>query len=365
MPSARQRLFGTRPLVIGVVVGSLVMAAACTKAHSSAAPSSSTPPVSSAPASSAYAVATSTSPSPSATHAVDPLTGLPATTAAAATRPALAVKIDNVLGAWPQSGLNQADIVFDLPVEAGLTRLMAVFHSNDVPLIGPVRSARPVDADLLRLFGHAYFAFSGGSKSDLAPIMSTSHATPMWWDVTPSLFMTRKDHAVPHQVFANTAMLYAGGQARTPSKTPPPAIFSYDATAPTGAAHASSVTAKYQSATATWNWDGSKYLRFQDGHPDVLMDGTQVSASNIVIMSVSIHDTAAVDSHGSPVPVPVVTGSGTAWVLRNGVMVKGIWSRANLDAPMKLVTSSGQIIKLTPGRTWVEVLPNPRQPQIS
>ncbi|HXR42012.1 MAG TPA: DUF3048 domain-containing protein, partial [Acidothermaceae bacterium] len=73
------------------------------------------------------------------------------------------MKIDNVLGAWPQSGLNQADIVFDLPVEAGLTRLMAVFHSNDVPLIGPVRSARPVDADLLRLFGRAYFAFSGGS----------------------------------------------------------------------------------------------------------------------------------------------------------------------------------------------------------
>jgi hypothetical protein len=186
----------------------------------------------------------------------------------------------------------------------------------------------------------------------------------MWWDVTPSLFEVRKDHKVPHQVFANSATLYAGGQARKPSKTPPPAVFTYSAAAPAGAAKATSVVAPYNAATATWTWDGKKYVRDQDGHPDMLMDGNQVDTSNIVVMSVSVRGTIGRDSHGSVVPLPVVIGSGTAWVFRNGVMVKGIWNRPKLESPLKLVTSSGEVIALSPGRTWVEVLPNSHQPQI-
>jgi hypothetical protein len=283
----------------------------------------------------------------------DPLTGLPASLAAA-TRPALGVKIDNVAGAWPQAGLNQADIVFDLPVEGGLTRLLAVFHSQDVGVFGPIRSARPVDADLLHLLGHAYFAFSGGTKTDLGPITDHSNATPMWWDVTPSLFVIRRDHAVPHQVFGTTAMLYAGGQQRAPSKTPPPAIFSYAVAAPVGAAPAKNITAQYDAATGAWSWNGKQYLRNQSGHADVLIDGSQVSATNVVVMSVALRNTGARDSHGTVVPLPVVIGSGQVWVFRNGLMVKGTWSRPAEAAPMKLFTSNGQIIALAPGRTWVD-----------
>jgi len=294
----------------------------------------------------------------------DPLTGLPSSLAAA-TRPALGVKIDNVAGAWPQAGLNQADIVFDLPVEGGLTRLLAVFHSQDVGLFGPIRSARPVDADLLHLLGHAYFAFSGGTKTDLGPITDHSNATPMWWDVTPSLFVIRKDHAVPHQVFGTTAMLYAGGEQRAPSKTPPPAIFSYAAATPVGAATAKNITAQYDAATGAWSWNGKQYLRNQSGHADMLIDGSQVSATNVVVMSVAVRNTGARDSHGTVVPLPLVIGSGQVWVFRNGLMVKGTWSRPSEAASMKLFTSNGQIIALAPGRTWVEVLPNTRLPQIS
>ena len=209
---------------------------------------------------------------------IDPLTGLPPTSPAAASRPALGVKIDNVEGAWPQAGLNQADIVFDLPVEGGLTRLLAIFHSGDVPVFGPIRSARPVDADILHLLGHAYFAFSGGTKSDLGPINDHSNATPMWWDVTPSLFVIRHDHAIPHQVFGTTAMLYAGGEARSPSTTPPPPMFSYQVAPPTAAVPATTVTAQYSAATAAWTWNGTQYLRTQSGHPDLLIDGSQVTA---------------------------------------------------------------------------------------
>lgn len=388
MPQVRARR-RHQAAATALIVSAGLLLASCTQAAgqsektgaSSAAPVS--PANSQAAASSALAVASSasaaalaagvsgvTGASPGASSApavlsgIDPLTGLPPTSPAAETRPALGVKIDNVEGAWPQAGLNQADIVFDLPVEGGLTRLLAIFHSQDVPVFGPIRSARPVDADILHLLGHAYFAFSGGTKSDLGPINDHSNATPMWWDVTPSLFVIRHDHAIPHQVFGTTAMLYAGGEARAPSTTPPPPMFSYQVAAPTAAVPATTVTAQYSAATAAWNWNGTQYLRTQSGHPDLLIDGSQVTATNVVVMSVGVQNTSARDSHGTVVPLPVVIGSGQVWVFRNGVVAHGTWSRPTENAPMKLLSSTGQVIGLMPGRTWVEVLPNSSLPRI-
>jgi len=374
-----------------LVVSAGLLLAACTQASarsdktgaSSAAPVS--PAASVAAASSAQALASSASAAalaagvsgatgaspgvgsapPPVLSGIDPLTGLPPTSPAAEKRPALAVKVDNVQGAWPQAGLNQADIVYDLPVEGGLTRLLAIFHSADVPVIGPIRSARPVDADILHLLGHSYFAFSGGTSSDLSPINDHSNATPMWWDVTPSLFVIRHDHAVPHQVFGTTAMLYAGGEARSPSTTPPPPMFSYQVAVPTNAVPASTVTAQYSAATAAWTWNGTQYLRNQSGHADLLIDGSQVTATNVVVMSVSVRNTSAHDSHGTVVPLPVVIGSGQVWVFRNGVVIHGTWSRPNENSPLKLQTTAGQVIPLMPGRTWVEVLPNSSLPRIN
>jgi hypothetical protein len=273
------------------------------------------------------------------------------------------VKVDNVLGAWPQAGLNQADVVYDIPVEGGLTRLLAIFHSQDVALIGPIRSARPVDADLLHQLGHSYFAFSGGTASDLGPIENHSLATPMWWDVTPSLFVTRSDHAVPHQVFSSTARLYAGGEARAPSTTPPPAIFSHGSVS-AAATKATSVVAHFAAATAAWTWNGSTYLRNQNGHPDLLIDGSQITTTNVVVMSVAVTNTSAHDSHGTVVPLPLVIGSGSAWIFRGGTVVKGTWSRPNENSETTFRVGTS-IMSLAPGRTWVEILPNSSQPQIS
>ena len=387
MPQVRARR-RHQAAVTALVVSAGLLLTACTQAagQSEKTSASSAAPVSPASsqeaASSAQALASSasaaalaagvsgvTGASPGASSApvlsgIDPLTGLPPTSPTAEKRPALGVKIDNVQGAWPQAGLNQADIVFDLPVEGGLTRLLAIFHSQDVPVFGPIRSARPVDADILHLLGHAYFAFSGGTKTDLGPINDHSNATPMWWDVTPSLFVIRHDHAVPHQVFGTTAMLYAGGEARAPSTTPPPPMFSYQVGVPTAAVPASTVTAQYSAATAAWTWNGTQYLRSQSGHADILIDGSQVTATDVVVMSVGVQNTSAHDSHGTVVPLPVVIGSGQVWVFRNGVVVDGTWSRPTENSPMRLLSSTGQVIALMPGRTWVEVLPNSSLPRI-
>ncbi|MCL6551102.1 MAG: DUF3048 domain-containing protein [Acidothermus cellulolyticus] len=294
----------------------------------------------------------------------DPLTGRPAADPAAANRPALAIKVDNVAGAWPQAGLNSADIVFDIPVEGGLTRLLAVFHSQLPDLVGPIRSARPVDADLLPLFGRTYFAFSGGTASDLNPIRDHGNAVPMWWDTTPSLFIVRRDHAVPHQVFASPETLYAAGRQRDPSAGPPRQIFPYSPT-PANGRPVSHIVARYAAATAEWSWNGSQYLRTQDGRPDMLLDGRQVSSDNVVILGVTVKATTARDSHGSVVPLPVVIGSGTAWIFRNGMEITGTWNRPTLTAPLSLRDVSGTAIALAPGRTWVELLPTPREPVTS
>lgn len=311
------------------------------------------------PSSSAPAPATSSAPAKQAV--VFPLTGLPATAAAAA-RTSLAIKIDNVQGSWPQAGLNQADIVVDTPVEGGLTRLFAVYQSQDAPLVGPIRSARPVDGDLLRLLGGGYFAYSGANAGEIGPVHANSTAVMISFDENNALFLRRSDHPAPHNVFNTTPRLYAYFAGVKPGLPAPHPYFTYSPTAPAGTP-TSSVTVHFSAATATWRWDGHQYLRTQDGRPDVLMDGSQVSASDVVIMSVGLRDSGVRDSVHSVEPWPVVIGSGPCWVLRNGLRVQGTWSRASLTAPMVLRDAAGQVIALQPGRSWIELEPTSSQPQ--
>jgi hypothetical protein len=295
-----------------------------------------------------------------------PLTGLPAdANLANADRPALAIKIDNVAAARPQAGLNDADVVIETPVEGGLTRLFAVFQSHDADLVGPIRSARPVDADLLRLFGHPYFVFSGGTPSDVQPVQKKGGAAALiWWDRSPAYFVTRADRKRPHHVFAHTSTLYAEGKVRAESgstKATPPPPLPFDDRAPAGTpAHQIDLT--FPSASAGWTWNGSEYLRTQAGTPDTLIDGAQVSAANVVVLSVVIKQTAAHDVHGTNVPLPDVVTSGKAWVYRDGVQVTGNWKR--VKDQLIVTDDAGQAVTLKPGRSWVELLPTGRTPKI-
>ncbi|MCL6538430.1 MAG: DUF3048 domain-containing protein [Acidothermus sp.] len=295
------------------------------------------------------------SPSSATGGAVFPLTGLPAANGNAL-RPSLAIKIDNVAGSFPQAGLNAADIVVDTPVEGGLTRLFAVFQSQDAALVGPIRSARPVDGDLLRLLGGGYFAYSGANAQEIAPVKANSTAFLMSFDADNSLFEKLPGRSIPHEVFDSTTRLYAYAEHADPKMPPPHPIFQYDPTPASGPTTAG-VVVHFPSATAGWQWNGRRYLRTQDGRPDLLTDGSQVSADNIVIMRVALKDRGIRDVTGAVEPWPQVIGSGECWVLRDGVRVPGTWSRTSLTAPMVLRDGAGQVITLRPGRTWVELAP--------
>jgi hypothetical protein len=285
-----------------------------------------------------------------------PLTGLPASSAQAVRRPSLAVKIDNVDGAWPQAGLNRADIVFDILVEGGLTRLMAVYQSNSSPLVGPIRSARPVDAFLTRLLRGGFLAFSGASPGEMRPVRKHSHAVLIYDDKDSAPFRRTSDHADPHNLFSSTARLRSAFHRVAPHAPGPPPMFTHDPKAPFGPrTHKAMVP--YPAASAGWAWTGHGYVRSQDGHPDLLMNHTRVSADNVVIMSVKIVGTGIFESNGAEDPLPVTTGSGRLWVLRNGVRVTGTWQRADISTPLHLYDPHHHRIPLEPGRTWVELMP--------
>ena len=292
-----------------------------------------------------------------------PLTGLPVDRPDA-NRPSLAIKIDNIDDARPQSGLNFADVVFDTLVEGGQTRLFAVFHSHDADVVGPIRSARPVDADLLRALNGGLFAYSGAAPGEIAPVIDHSTATLLSNDAGVGAFYRAKGHRAPHNVFASTADLYAAGAEEGDQSPAPPALFHFGPAAPGGQPNATADVPMGNHATASWAWNPQlgQYERTQDGTDDVLEDGTRVTADNVLIMSVGVTGTGVFDVNGVEDPLPLVIGFGPCWLLRDGQLVQGSWSRASITDPTIFHDAAGKDLVFHTGRTWVELQQNSLQP---
>lgn len=295
---------------------------------------------------------------------VAPLTGLPVW--AINNRPALSIKVDNSSPARPQTGLDHADLVTDELVEGGITRLMATFQSQDAPLVGPIRSARPVDAALLRELGGGVFAYSGAAAGEIAPVQADSTATLISADNTPSVFdINHPGRVAPYSTYATTADLWAAGMHAGAAQVPPKPLFTYDANVPPTPPPATHIMLPMSPETsAGWNWDpvSKSYLRIQDGAPDLLDNGAQISTANVVVLSVAIGPTGIFDSAGNEDPLVIVTGSGPSWVLRDGKVIPGTWQRPAITDTVHLVDTVGKTVPLEPGRTWIELLPRPALP---
>jgi Protein of unknown function (DUF3048) N-terminal domain/Protein of unknown function (DUF3048) C-terminal domain len=282
--------------------------------------------------------------------------------------PAVSCKVDNAPAARPQFNLNKADIVHVQMVEGGLTRLLATWHSQPVDKVGPVRSVRPMDADIAAAYG-GIFCYSGGVDMFIALLQDTSLYLAdenTQQSVKPNSFSRTPERFAPHNMVVDMGLL----QSQHEDLEAPQSIFNYAAfleetqdyepSSASSGKTASDLTIEYPSATSYWAGDGSgNLLRTQDGQPH--MDGVseeQVSAKNVVVLEVQIDNTTFRDARYGPIPKTIMIGSGKVWVFIDGKYIEGTWSKANQTAPIELLDSTGAVIKLAPGNTWVELKPD-------
>jgi len=327
-----------RVYLVALVVVLAVVGAACSKSK---------------PKAKAPLAATTTAPA-----AVYPLTGLPVTNPANATRAALNIKIDNVPLARPQAGVNAADVVYEEVVEGGFTRLLGVYQSTDSDDIGPVRSVRPTDPDLAAPFG-GVFSFSGGSARFEALIRSTPGLTAVSEGDDKAAYPNHGPHTGDHTAYTSSAALYAHAPAG--AKPPPPFapfLKAGQSFAPAGATPATAIALTVGTQAVGFNFDAATktWKRTMDGSPDTLQDGSQIASTNVIIeFAPLVAVEGATDSVGSQVYESKLQGTGEAWVLSDGKIVKGKWSKSSQTAMTTFADSAGAPIALSPGRTFVEL----------
>jgi len=262
--------------------------------------------------------------------------------------PVLAVKIDNIAAARPPTGLTSADIVYILPVEGGLSRILAVFSSHFPAVIGPVRSAREDDLELLAQFGRPAFAYSGATPH-LLPFVQRSRIADLYSGGVSGYFRDSRRIA-PHNLYARTQQLLAQAPGASKART---IGFRFGAP-PAGGRATRSFPVSYPAATFTFNWsarDGS-WLVSMDGKPARAAEGGQLSAPTVVIQHTKVRTSRFLEA-GSRPPYAETTGSGTAVVLRGGEAYNSRWSRPGPDSGTTFTTTSGQPMTFARGPVWI------------
>lgn len=274
-------------------------------------------------------------------------------------RPAVAIKIENNPVAYPLSGLESAEVVYEEPVEGGLTRFMAIYHCTDSAQAGPVRSARIVDPPIVSPYTRILGA-AGGNPTvrkalDDADIITID-------EIQAGSAMTRVERpgiSSEHTLYASTTAVRKLGR-KAFEDAPPDDLFAFGDLEPRGR-KASSVTLTFSAgAVVRYDWNGRRWDRY-DGDAALVNDvGEQISVDNVLIEehTVNFSDTLG-DVLGTPSPeIADVTGSGRAILFRDGRMISGRWSRESVDDPVRFETRSGDDLVLHPGTTWIELLPD-------
>ena len=265
----------------------------------------------------------------------------------------MVVKIDNNSRARPQTGLGAADIVFEEIVEAQ-TRFAAVFHSQGSDPVGPIRSGRTQDIDLLGSFNQPLFVWSGGNHgvtraiedSDLVDLSAQHNEV-----YSGGGFHRDNDRESPHNLYAQTSALWTLAPA---GATPPPQQFQYLLAGEVAVGEAAAgVDLLMDNLEVGWRYDTGtgRYLRTTEGEPHLDAVTGQISSANVIVMVV-VYDPRP-GGLGSPEAQTI--GSGEVLVFTGGVLVRGTWTRADRLSPIVLTDANGQPIRLSPGNTWVEL----------
>jgi hypothetical protein len=289
-----------------------------------------------------------------------PLTGLPAPGGKVPQRQALAIKVENLPASRPPFGLASADVIYEEPVEAGITRFIVIYQCHDAARVEPIRSGRLIDPDIVSQYGaHPLFAYAGAIGPVVAKVDASSLVDVGIYQA-PAVYWRDGARYAPHNLVSSTGALYAAGVAHHAPPAPPGAVFRYGPLDP-AARPAASVRIPYQYSDVTWTWQPRSkiWLRsYADTGLATLGDGGAIATTNVVVMKVVMYPSPYVeDATGSLENLLQLTGSGPAAIFRNGATVNGSWRRPSLNHQTQFVDAGGHVIPLMPGPTWVELVP--------
>ncbi len=301
-----------------------------------------------------------------------PLNGLPTNGANTTTRP-LFVKVDNNPTARPHYGIARADQVYEWLVEGLTTRLAAVFHSQHPDVIGSVRSARMTDRPILPSLGAA-FVYSGGGPEELMAIHYDDAVGHRYVDIAPSYGWGYRVpfRPAPYNYFTTYGAVQAAIAAAPDGDQPaliapwnflPTATGDAQAGGFVGSVPATSITVPYRAGFAvayTYNAASRTYGRAQDGVREV--DGATaevIAARDVVVIQTEVHFTSdfGLDPAGNPKLDMVLTGTGRGSVFRDGLRQDVTWTRPDIVDAFTFRNANGEIVQLSPGQSWIHVVP--------
>lgn len=281
---------------------------------------------------------------------------------------AITVMVNNIKEAMPQSGIEQADIVYEMLVEGGITRLLAVFTNyDDIAKIGPVRSARMAYGIVSAEYDPIYIHY-GGSDDGYQKI-EEYNLDDIDGMTDQKVFYRDSSRVAPHNAYINSETLAKGITAynlrdtKDPSLTKKFLFHETDTDLKNGetAIKVSTPFSNYQKSYFTYNETSKTYDRFQynTAHIDDLT-GNQLTYKNIIIQLVNEY---ALDAGGHQ--SMDLVGSGSGYYVTNGKSVKITWKKANDSSVTKYYFEDGTEVLLNPGKTWIAIFPKDRESSIS
>jgi len=275
-------------------------------------------------------------------------------------RPAVAVKIENAAIAYPLSGLEDAEIVYEELVEGGVTRFMAVYHCTDSAKAGPVRSARIVDPAIMGAITRI-LAYSGQNAPVLRALEEAEVVRLDEDEAAAAGGLTRVERpgiSSEHTLYADTKVLRKLGQKQF-DDPPPDDTFAFGEL--TGKAkNAKSVSINFNPVnTIRYDWPDDGWLRFEADEPFMTETGDQLVVDNVLIEEHVVNLSATIrDVAGNPsLEIADEVGSGRAFLFRDGSVVKGTWTRDSVGEPVRFETKDGEEMVFAPGSIWIELLP--------
>ena len=351
------------PTLLLVLVAFALIAAACSSDSSD--DSTTTTTLAGTTTTTTLAGTTTTAPATTTTSTVPgievsgAINGLPADESLIERR-VVAVKIDNHIKARPQSGLEVADAVFEIPVEGGITRFIALFHQSDTEYVGPNRSGRVTDSKIMASMAGGPIQISGAQ--DWVQSVFRSDGVNVSYDNGFTTFR-RSHRSAPHNLFTSTLLVREWADERGWPDESPGNLFTFGEPTP-GEGSATTIEVPFSGTPpSTWAWDGEQYLHFQGREPHVWVSENdeetgQVSFDTLVVMKVRKYTASPSSGSGTPIPSVETVGTGDALVFHGGQVVAGSWERGSIEDLFTLTAEDGTELVLPPGRVWIHLQPD-------